>query len=218
MHGRKHVSLQVRDLERSAAFYERYLGLKRSDAGPPHAVVFGTKPIAFAVRDAAAGTDLDAIAERGHHTGRVSCPDQRFILPIRHVADPEKPVFYLPADADPGRQGRGTGVAAAGNEVRDPGGLPALPRDRAADLRDPGGAGEPAGMCVPPLFRIPSGWDAMKPARHHGSRPRRSPTVAYRARKGQKEGDRMRQDETDRTAAVFYIRKEDGMNVFRCQI
>ena len=25
------VSLQVRDLERSAAFYERYLGLKRSD-------------------------------------------------------------------------------------------------------------------------------------------------------------------------------------------
>ena len=45
------ISLQVRDLERSAAFYERYLGLKRSDAGPPHAVVFGTKPIAFAVRD-----------------------------------------------------------------------------------------------------------------------------------------------------------------------
>src|SRR6266536_3248198 len=42
------VSLQVRDLERSAAFYERYLGLKRSDAGPPHAVVFGTRPIAYA--------------------------------------------------------------------------------------------------------------------------------------------------------------------------
>ena len=45
------ISLQVRDLERSAAFYEQYLGLKRSDAGPPHAVVFDTKPIAFAVRD-----------------------------------------------------------------------------------------------------------------------------------------------------------------------
>ena len=59
------VSLQVRDLERSAAFYERYLGLKRSDAGPPHAVVFGTKPIAFAVRDVVAGTDLDAIAQPG---------------------------------------------------------------------------------------------------------------------------------------------------------
>ena len=39
------ISLQVRDLERSAAFYEQYLGLKRSDAGPPHAVVFDTKPI-----------------------------------------------------------------------------------------------------------------------------------------------------------------------------
>ncbi len=51
------VSLQVRDLERSAAFYQRYLGLKRSDAGPPHAVVFGTKPIAFAVRDVVAGTE-----------------------------------------------------------------------------------------------------------------------------------------------------------------
>ena len=31
------ISLQVRDLERSALFYEQYLGLKRSDAGPPHA-------------------------------------------------------------------------------------------------------------------------------------------------------------------------------------
>ena len=55
------ISLQVRDLERSAAFYEQYLGLKRSNAGPPHAVVFGTRPIAFAVRDAVAGTDLNAI-------------------------------------------------------------------------------------------------------------------------------------------------------------
>ena len=59
------ISLQVRDLERSAAFYERYLGLKRSDAGPPHAVVFDTKPIAFAVRDVVAGADLDAIAQPG---------------------------------------------------------------------------------------------------------------------------------------------------------
>jgi predicted enzyme related to lactoylglutathione lyase len=59
------ISLQVRDLERSAAFYERYLGLKRSDAGPPHAVVFDTKPVAFAVRDVVAGTDLDAVAQPG---------------------------------------------------------------------------------------------------------------------------------------------------------
>jgi hypothetical protein len=59
------ISLQVRDLERSAAFYEQHLGLKRSAAGPPHAVVFGTKPIAFAVRDVVAGVDLDAIAQPG---------------------------------------------------------------------------------------------------------------------------------------------------------
>jgi catechol 2,3-dioxygenase-like lactoylglutathione lyase family enzyme len=59
------ISLQVRDLERSAAFYEQYLGLKRSGAGPPHAVVFDTKPIAFAVRDVVAGVDLDAIAQPG---------------------------------------------------------------------------------------------------------------------------------------------------------
>ena len=57
--------LQVRDLERSAAFYEQYLGLNRSDAGPPHAVVFGTKPIAFAVRNVVTGVDLDAIAQPG---------------------------------------------------------------------------------------------------------------------------------------------------------
>ena len=33
------ISLQVRDLESSAAFYEQYLGLVRNPAGPPHAVV-----------------------------------------------------------------------------------------------------------------------------------------------------------------------------------
>jgi predicted enzyme related to lactoylglutathione lyase len=59
------LSLQVRDLESSAAFYERYLGLVRSPAGPPHAVVFDTKPIAFAVRDPLPGVDLEAIARPG---------------------------------------------------------------------------------------------------------------------------------------------------------
>ncbi len=54
------ISLQVRDLQRSAAFYEQYLGMTRSEAGPPHAVVFDTKPAAFAVRDVMDGVDLDA--------------------------------------------------------------------------------------------------------------------------------------------------------------
>src|SRR6187549_338679 len=59
------ISLQVRDLERSATFYEQHLGLVRSPAGPPHAVVFDTKPIAFAVRDLVPGVDLDAVAQPG---------------------------------------------------------------------------------------------------------------------------------------------------------
>ena len=54
------LSLQVRDLDAAQAFYERYLGLVRSQAGPPHAVVFETTPIAFALRDLVEGTDLDA--------------------------------------------------------------------------------------------------------------------------------------------------------------
>jgi predicted enzyme related to lactoylglutathione lyase len=52
------VSLQARDLAAAQAFYERYLGLVRSPAGPPHAVVFETKPIAFALREVVPGTDL----------------------------------------------------------------------------------------------------------------------------------------------------------------
>jgi predicted enzyme related to lactoylglutathione lyase len=59
------ISLQVRDLESSAAFYSSYLGLVRSQSGPPHAVVFDTKPIAFALRDIVPGVDLDAVAQPG---------------------------------------------------------------------------------------------------------------------------------------------------------
>jgi len=59
------ISLQARDLDASQAFYEQYLGLVRSQAGPPHAVVFETKPIAFALRDLVAGVDLDAAPQPG---------------------------------------------------------------------------------------------------------------------------------------------------------
>ena len=59
------ISLQVRDLDVSQAFYERYLGLVRSPAGPTHAVVFETKPIAFALRDLLPGTDLDSVDRPG---------------------------------------------------------------------------------------------------------------------------------------------------------
>jgi predicted enzyme related to lactoylglutathione lyase len=59
------ISLQARDLAAAQAFYERYLGLVRSPAGPPHAVVFETKPIAFALRDVVPGTDLGSVAQPG---------------------------------------------------------------------------------------------------------------------------------------------------------
>ncbi len=54
------VALQVRDLERAAAFYEQRLGLRRAPGSPSGAVVFATEPIPFAVREPLPGTDLDA--------------------------------------------------------------------------------------------------------------------------------------------------------------
>lgn len=59
------ISLQVTDLDASHAFYERYLGLVRSPAGPPHAVVFTTTPIAFALRDVVPGTDIAGTPQPG---------------------------------------------------------------------------------------------------------------------------------------------------------
>ena len=63
------ISLQARNLDASHAFYEHYLGLGlglvRSQAGPSHAVVFETKPIAFALRDVIPGTDLASVAQPG---------------------------------------------------------------------------------------------------------------------------------------------------------
>ncbi|MEJ7650307.1 MAG: VOC family protein [Nakamurella sp.] len=59
------ISLQARDLTASQAFYEQYLGLVRSQTGPPHAVVFETEPIAFALRDVVPGTDLASVPQPG---------------------------------------------------------------------------------------------------------------------------------------------------------
>jgi len=59
------ISLQVRDLERSAAFYTETVGLTRAPFSPPHAAVFAVGPASFAVRDAAPGVDLDAIGTLG---------------------------------------------------------------------------------------------------------------------------------------------------------
>lgn len=53
------ISLQVRDVPRSAEFYEKHLAFTRQ-AGPAQAVVFDTTPASFAVREPSPGVDLDA--------------------------------------------------------------------------------------------------------------------------------------------------------------
>jgi predicted enzyme related to lactoylglutathione lyase len=54
------LSIQVRDLQRSAAFYQRELGLQPMAGSPLGVVAFQTSPIPFAVREPLPGTDLDA--------------------------------------------------------------------------------------------------------------------------------------------------------------
>jgi predicted enzyme related to lactoylglutathione lyase len=89
------ISLQVRDLERSARFYEQYLGLSRSQEAPPHAVVFDTAPIAFAVRDLAPGVDLDTVPQPGvgaaiwlHATDVQAIHDALVVADTSIVAEP----------------------------------------------------------------------------------------------------------------------------------
>jgi predicted enzyme related to lactoylglutathione lyase len=61
--GPSFIALQVHDLEVSARFYEDRLGLTRASVSPPHAVVFDTQPVPFAVREPA--VDLDAVGKLG---------------------------------------------------------------------------------------------------------------------------------------------------------
>lgn len=58
------IALQVRDLDRAVAFYQDHLGLRQAPAGPPHAAVFDTTPVPFAVREPLPGVDLDAVSPR----------------------------------------------------------------------------------------------------------------------------------------------------------
>ncbi|WP_431776183.1 VOC family protein [Streptomyces cucumeris] len=59
------VALQVHDVEGAAAFCEQHLGLRRAAVSPPHAVVFDTEPIPFAVRALLPGVSLTDTARPG---------------------------------------------------------------------------------------------------------------------------------------------------------
>ncbi|MFK0290546.1 VOC family protein [Streptomyces sp. NPDC090442] len=63
--GPSFVALQVRDVDAAAAFCERHLGLRRAAVSPPHAVVFDTQPIPFAIREPLPGVDLSETARPG---------------------------------------------------------------------------------------------------------------------------------------------------------
>ena len=98
------ISLQVRDIEASAAFYERHLGLARIP-GPPHAVVFGTTP-AFAVRSSLPGVDLaqpgTGIALWMHAPDAAQIHDALVAAGVTIVAEPvDGPFGFTFTFADP---------------------------------------------------------------------------------------------------------------------
>ena len=58
------IALQVRDLDVSADFYSKKVGLQLAPQSPPDARLFKTMPIPFAVRKPQ--VDLSAVPKLGH--------------------------------------------------------------------------------------------------------------------------------------------------------
>jgi catechol 2,3-dioxygenase-like lactoylglutathione lyase family enzyme len=54
------IAIPVRDLQRSARFYEHHLSLRRMASSPPGVVAFETSPIPFAIREPMPDTNLEA--------------------------------------------------------------------------------------------------------------------------------------------------------------
>jgi predicted enzyme related to lactoylglutathione lyase len=61
--GPSFLAIQVTDIERSKVFYTEVLELEIDPKGPPHAYVFKTEPIAFAIREPS--MDLSASTKLG---------------------------------------------------------------------------------------------------------------------------------------------------------
>jgi predicted enzyme related to lactoylglutathione lyase len=61
--GPSFLPIQVTNIERSKTFYTEILGFEIDPKGPPHAYVFKTEPIAFAIREP--NMDLSASTKLG---------------------------------------------------------------------------------------------------------------------------------------------------------
>ena len=94
------VALQADDVEGLARFYEQALDLPRTDEGPPHAVVFATTPIPFAIRPPL--EDLDAAGRVGAGVALwLRCDDADALCARLH--DAGTPIVAEPADSPFGR-------------------------------------------------------------------------------------------------------------------
>jgi predicted enzyme related to lactoylglutathione lyase len=94
------AALQVRDLEASASFYTDVVGLRPAPGGPPHARVFATEPIPFAVREPS--VDLDATDKLGWGVAIWFHADDVDAVAAR-IAEAGQPILVEPFDGPFGR-------------------------------------------------------------------------------------------------------------------
>lgn len=94
------VAVQVRDMARSRRFYTEQLGLKPAAGGPPHACVFDTAPIPFALREPA--VDLEASNRLGWGVALwFACDDADALC--RSLEAAGAPILQQPVDGAFGR-------------------------------------------------------------------------------------------------------------------
>lgn len=94
------IGIQAHDLDAARTFYTEVVGLKVNPAGPPDAVVFDTKPIAFAVRTPL--VDLEAVDTLGHGVALwFGCDDADALH--THLVDQDVPIAFAPKDGPFGR-------------------------------------------------------------------------------------------------------------------
>lgn len=94
------IGIQVQNLDAARAFYTDVVGLTTNPNGPPDAVVFDTKPIAFAARTPI--VDLDAVDRLGHGVALwFGCDDADMLH--THLVKQNVPIEFEPKDGPFGR-------------------------------------------------------------------------------------------------------------------